>query len=121
MSAFSDYNAENESKLNYDLLMLKMKAEVDRHEQVKCACHQDSQSSGSREDLAPDGGWGWVVCVGSFMVNFILDGTMFSFGVILLELLEDFHESKAKTAWIGSVLLGLSLILGNFISFIYMF
>ena len=65
------------------------------------------------ENEAPDGGWGWLVCLGSFVINFILDGTMFSFGVMLLTLLEYFGESKAKTSWIGSVLLGLSMILGK--------
>jgi len=64
-------------------------------------------------DRAPDGGWGWVVCFGSFLVNFILDGTMFSFGMLLLELLDYFHEGKAKTAWIGSSLLGMSMFMGK--------
>lgn len=31
----------------------------------------------------PDGGYGWVVLVASFFVSFILDGVMYSFGIIL--------------------------------------
>lgn len=64
-------------------------------------------------DKAPDGGWGWAVCFGSFLVNFILDGTMFSFGVLLLELLDYFHAGLAKTSWIGSSLLGMSMFMGK--------
>lgn len=64
-------------------------------------------------DRAPDGGWGWAVCFGSFLVNFVLDGTMFSFGVLLLELLDYFNEGKAKTSWIGSSLLGMSMFMGK--------
>lgn len=72
-----------------------------------------THSKQTTDTAAPDGGWGWLVCLGSFVINFILDGTMFSFGVMLLTLLEYFGESKAKTSWIGSVLLGLSMILGK--------
>lgn len=63
--------------------------------------------------LIPDGGWGWVVCIAAFVVNFIADGTMFSFGILLLELLDDFHESKALTSWVGSAQLGMSMLMGR--------
>ncbi|KAL5019783.1 hypothetical protein ScPMuIL_002675 [Solemya velum] len=75
-----------------------------------------SSSSDSERSRVPDGGWGWVVCAGSFLINFILDGTMFSFGVLLLHLLDSFHESKAKTAWVGSALSGMSMLVGPFVS-----
>ena len=35
---------------------------------------------------APDGGYGWVVLIASFFVSFILDGVMYSFGIILDEI-----------------------------------
>ncbi|CAF0910909.1 unnamed protein product [Brachionus calyciflorus] len=35
---------------------------------------------------APDGGYGWVVLIASFFVSFILDGVMYSFGLILSEI-----------------------------------
>ncbi|KAL4228585.1 hypothetical protein ACF0H5_011635 [Mactra antiquata] len=75
-----------------------------------------TSSSDTYDDNAPDGGWGWMVCFGSFLLNFILDGTMFSFGVLLLELLDYFGEGKAKTSWIGSSLLGMSMFLGPVVS-----
>ncbi|XP_050415582.1 monocarboxylate transporter 13 isoform X3 [Patella vulgata] len=67
-------------------------------------------------DLAPDGGWGWVVCFGAFMINFIADGTMFSFGILFLELLDYFKDSKFKTAIVGSSQLGLSMMMGPVVS-----
>lgn len=76
-----------------------------------------ASSSSGDDDTAPDGGWGWAVCFGSFLINFILDGTMFSFGVLLIELLDYFGESKAKTAWIGSSLLGMSMFMGKIFIF----
>ncbi|XP_060598825.1 monocarboxylate transporter 14-like isoform X1 [Ruditapes philippinarum] len=75
-----------------------------------------SVSSDSDDDGAEDGGWGWAVCFGSFLINFILDGTMFSFGLLLIELLDYFGEGKSKTAWIGSSLLGMSMFMGPIVS-----
>lgn len=60
-----------------------------------------------------DGGWGWLVCFGSFVINFILDGIMFFFGVMLFIFFEYFGEFKAKIFWIGFVLFGLSMIFGK--------
>jgi hypothetical protein len=76
-----------------------------------------SVSSDSDDDGAEDGGWGWAVCFGSFLINFILDGTMFSFGLLLIELLDYFGEGKSKTAWIGSSLLGMSMFMGELLFF----
>ncbi|GFN99379.1 monocarboxylate transporter 9 [Plakobranchus ocellatus] len=70
------------------------------------------EESESEADLAPDGGWGWVVCFGSFAINFILDGTLFSFGVLMLELISDLQEDKATTSWIGSAQMGIHMIMG---------
>lgn len=99
------------------LKLLEMKK---RDESQNSSESQSTCSEESNENLAPDGGWGWLVCLGSFVINFILDGTMFSFGVMLMSLLEYFDESKAKTSWIGSVLLGLSMILGKLQSMIFL-
>ena len=64
--------------------------------------------------LPPDGGYGWVVTFASFMVNVLVDGVCFSFGIFYLAFLENFGESKSKTAWIGSALNGMYLSMGEF-------
>lgn len=69
-------------------------------------------------DLAPDGGWGWIVCVGTFFANFIADGTMFSSGVQMMAFLKYFGETKAATAWVSSSQLGLSMMMGPVVSFL---
>lgn len=66
-------------------------------------------------DLAPDGGWGWIVCIGTFFANFIADGTMFSSGVQMMAFLKYFGETKAATAWVSSSQLGLSMMMGEYI------
>ncbi|CAG2163567.1 unnamed protein product [Oppiella nova] len=50
------------------------------------------------------------------MCNFIVDGIIFSFGILLLEISEEFHETKANTAWIGSLQGGFYLLLGPIVS-----
>jgi MFS family permease len=59
-----------------------------------------------------DGGWGWVVVFASFMCHLIADGCAFSFGVLYVELLDYFGESKGKTAWVGSLFVSIPLITG---------
>lgn len=59
-----------------------------------------SSSSSSSLDISearpPDGGWGWVVVLASFIVNLIADGITFSFGVIFVEFLDYFGENRGK-------------------------
>jgi len=79
----------------------------------------DSSSSSSSSDslknavirpVIPDGGYGWVVTFASFMCHFIADGIAYSFGIVYPDLLIEFRESKSKTAWIGSLFIGIPLL-----------
>lgn len=60
----------------------------------------------------PDGGWGWMVVFGSFMIHIIADGVTYSFGIFYSEFLNYFQEGKGKTAWIASILVGVTLCSG---------
>lgn len=51
----------------------------------------------------PDGGWGWMVVLASLIISTIADGISFSFGLLYIEFLHEFSESKSKTSWIGSL------------------
>ncbi|KAF7491844.1 Monocarboxylate transporter 12 [Sarcoptes scabiei] len=64
----------------------------------------------------PDGGFGWIVVFASFMCNVIVDGIIFSFGILLPKISSEFDESKATTAWIGSLQTGFYLIVGPLVS-----
>ena len=61
---------------------------------------------------APDGGWGWVIVIASFLVNMIADGVTFSFGVLFDELQKEFGESKAVTAGVVSLFHAVPLLSG---------
>lgn len=53
--------------------------------------------------MPPDGGWGWLVLLASVMVNFLIPGTVKSFGVLFVEFLEVFDASPAAAAWIPAL------------------
>ena len=53
------------------------------------------------------------IVLASFFTNLLVDGVCYSFGVLYVSLLEEFQETKAKTAWVGSLLPGCYLIIGT--------
>nr|CDP95420.1 Bm2134, isoform c [Brugia malayi] len=59
-----------------------------------------------------DGGWGWVVVVGSFFIHVFADGIVYSFGILLEIIMKEFDVSNAKASMIISLLTGLTLGMG---------
>ncbi|KAJ2953818.1 hypothetical protein O0L34_g1446 [Tuta absoluta] len=60
----------------------------------------------------PDGGWGWMVVLASFMIHIVTDGMTYTFGVFYAEFLTYFNEGTGATAWIVSILIGMTLSSG---------
>ncbi|XP_061857408.1 monocarboxylate transporter 9 isoform X2 [Colius striatus] len=58
----------------------------------------------------PDGGWGWVIVVVSFITQFLCYGSPLAVGVLYVEWLDAFGEGKGKTAWVGSLANGMGLL-----------
>ena len=56
--------------------------------------------------IVPDGGWGWVVVLSSFLLQFLTIGITYTFGVMLVALtdpINGFGTGESETAWIGSI------------------
>ncbi|XP_070534501.1 monocarboxylate transporter 13-like isoform X2 [Ptychodera flava] len=51
----------------------------------------------------PDGGWGWMVVLATFMSCFLSAGSGYAFGVLYVAFLGAFGKSKAETAWIAGI------------------
>ncbi|VUZ40663.1 unnamed protein product [Hymenolepis diminuta] len=66
--------------------------------------------------IPPDGGWGWVVLIGSFICMFFVDGLSFSFGIILPDVQESFQCSTTTISLAGSFIVGFTLISGPIVS-----
>jgi len=60
----------------------------------------------------PDGGYGWIVVIASFINHIIVDGIAFTFGVFYEDFLDYFEAGSGKTALVGSLLSGFYLITG---------
>lgn len=65
-----------------------------------------------------EGGYGWIVVFGSFLVHFLVLGLVYSFGVFYSEYLQYFNGNASDIAWIGSIgvgmMAGMSALSGNY-------
>ncbi|KIH65854.1 hypothetical protein ANCDUO_03824 [Ancylostoma duodenale] len=59
--------------------------------------------------IPPDGGWGWVVVIGSFFIHVFADGFVYSFGVLVDVLMKEFNSDNTMASFIISLLTGLTL------------
>ncbi|XP_037706111.1 monocarboxylate transporter 14 isoform X2 [Choloepus didactylus] len=64
-----------------------------------------------------DGGWAWMMVLSSFFVHILIMGSQMALGVLNVEWLEEFHQSRGLTAWVSSLSMGITLIVGPFIGF----
>jgi len=67
----------------------------------------------AKEPMVPDGGWGWMVVFGSFMIHVIADGIAYSFGIFVEDFGDYFECSKGQLGGLGSLLLGVTWGSGN--------
>lgn len=61
--------------------------------------------------VAPDGGYGWFVAFGAFLVQFWIAGLIKSYGVIFMEVMQLYPDASASLAsWIPAILSTLCLV-----------
>lgn len=68
--------------------------------------------------VPPDGGWGWVVVFAAFYCNVVVDGIIYSFGMLIKDMVNTFHETESMITIVGSLLNGFYLIAGNYVNLI---
>nr|XP_054758927.1 uncharacterized protein LOC129264978 [Lytechinus pictus] len=59
--------------------------------------------------------WGCVVVVATMFYNFLLNGLLFNYNLLFVAFQEEFESSATLTGWIGSLPLGISLMVAPFI------
>lgn len=62
--------------------------------------------------VPPDGGWGWVIVSASFFINLTVDGILYTFGLFIEEIANDFNTKEAKIAIVTSLMTGFYYFLG---------
>ncbi|XP_006866856.1 PREDICTED: monocarboxylate transporter 14 [Chrysochloris asiatica] len=86
------------------------------HEDVGCDSEDDTKDKKMLKPHADiDGGWAWVIVFSSFFVHILIMGSQMALGVLNVEWLEEFHQSRGLTAWVSSLSMGITLIVGPFI------
>ncbi|XP_043267562.1 monocarboxylate transporter 13-like [Venturia canescens] len=53
--------------------------------------------------VPPDGGWGWIILFSALVVNFLIPGTVKSFGVLFPEFLQVFKASPTAASWMPAL------------------
>ncbi|CAG5118616.1 unnamed protein product [Candidula unifasciata] len=100
----------------------RMPSNKTEHRQTANRCledvHEGEDEPGFRPPTPPDGGWGWMVVLASFLCNMIVDGVCFSFGVVAKTYQKEFAASHSMVGWVGSSLAGCYLLVGPFVSFL---
>jgi len=71
------------------------------------------------EPSVPDGGWGWMVVFGSFVIYVIAGGIMFSFGIFVEDLVDHFESSKSAVGGVGSLMIGSGFLVGTSTYIVY--
>lgn len=56
--------------------------------------------------IPPDGGYGWFIVVISFFCQVIVDGIIFSVGILLPHIAEDLGETQTAIVLVASVQVG---------------
>ncbi|KFP25430.1 Monocarboxylate transporter 14 [Colius striatus] len=62
-----------------------------------------------------DGGWAWMIVLSSFLVHILIMGSQMALGILNMEWLQEFNQSRGLTAWVSSLSMGITLIVGPFI------
>ncbi|GFQ95871.1 uncharacterized protein TNCT_128371 [Trichonephila clavata] len=67
--------------------------------------------------VPPDGGWGWMVLLGTMTANFVIIGHGKSFGVYFKKLMEEFNASPSRVAWVQSLQISVFCFLCKYLFF----
>ncbi|RZB40362.1 MFS 1 domain containing protein [Asbolus verrucosus] len=76
--------------------------------------------------IPPDGGWGWMVILGSFLCNFIVDGIIYTYGQFLEDISRSYHVHPTTcgfqvVGFVGGSLAGLAFLAASVQSSIFAF
>ncbi|XP_068729976.1 monocarboxylate transporter 2-like [Montipora capricornis] len=69
-------------------------------------------SSGKVASLKQDSIWSWFLCLCATLCMILTAGLIFSLGVLFPVLMEDFGESRERTAWVSSITVAVAMSLG---------
>ncbi|EDW89839.1 monocarboxylate transporter 13 isoform X1 [Drosophila yakuba] len=93
-------NSQNAIKINHSDQKSNGTTNESRHRTGSLINKKDDKEY---DLVPPDGGWGWLVLLGSCLTNILIPGTIKSFGVLFSEFTNAFNSSTTKAAWIPAL------------------
>lgn len=75
---------------------------------------KENVSQSSAKPLVPNGGYGWIVVFGGFIVFMVFSGFNSAIGLIYIEITENWGVAKENLQWIGSLQIGIAFLMGKF-------
>lgn len=63
--------------------------------------------------LPPDGGWGWIIVLVSFLGNIFVDGSAYVFGLFLEDIAESMGSSETHISLASSIMTGCYFLSGK--------
>ncbi|XP_044288931.1 monocarboxylate transporter 14 isoform X1 [Varanus komodoensis] len=90
---------------------------MDTLQKMYTSCEDTDSKARGRIKPNPDidGGWAWMIVLSSFLVHILIMGSQMALGILNVEWLEEFSQSRGLTAWVSSLSMGITLIVGPFI------
>lgn len=108
----ADYNDEEEN----ELFKVEYKnAEIEQQSVKEDAAEDDDEVM----TVPPDGGWGWVVVVASFLIFMITEGIIYGFGIFFQEMINDLKCSRSQISMIAALKTSSICFSGNKAKLIY--
>lgn len=65
--------------------------------------------------VPPDGGFAWIVVAATFLNSFLVDGIVYSFGILMVKMADTLKVTIAEIALIGSAQVGVFFLSGPFV------
>ncbi|XP_071165308.1 monocarboxylate transporter 4-like [Mytilus edulis] len=77
---------------------------------------KENVSQSSAKPVVLNGGYGWIVVFGGFIVYMVFCGFNSAIGLIYIEITENWGVAKENLQWIGSLQVGIAFLMGPFVS-----
>ncbi|KAJ8251395.1 hypothetical protein GJAV_G00220870 [Gymnothorax javanicus] len=84
--------------------MVTKEDEVQQRPPVSGRCTAEKLNEGNEQQVAPDGGWGWVVLCATIIVLALTLAFPSCIGIFYKDLQNEFHASNTETSWVPSIM-----------------